>query len=650
MKIRSLALLIFGVHLAGCSSAPPLQSDSAAGRGAPDASESEATAEVEMNQGLNLSVEMLKALEETPPEKQAVAWRPRDIQEQRKIDEKSTYQGFQKLRFNSDEERAMHHFSLGQAYSLANETDKALEAYRTTLIYDPNSALVQSRLAAELVKVGSFAEAKEHCRKAIALDPQFIDGHLLLAGIHVVSKELNEAIAVYRKVLEIKPDHRDALLYYGTTLAEAGNIEPAVAALTRLTKLEDDADAQSDSAIAFYYLAKVEAQRERLGAALKALESSLKVRPGFPKAALFLADIHLAENRQEQAMRVLEASFKETPSPMVAARLAAYHLAESQFAKAVPYLETVVESDSENVSAKVRLALVYWQIEWLDKAVVLLEEVHERFKESSEVRFYLGELELERQKPDKALAYFKAIGPEYPRYEESVARAVQAFLALKKNADARAYVEASIQQKSDIASFYTTYARLLEEEGQVAAAASYLEKNRARIREDESALYYLGYLYDRVGNKTRGLSVMEEILTKNPENPNALNYVGYTLLEEGRDLKRAERLILKAMELKPNDPYILDSYGWLLFKQGNPQLAMKAIEKAVELKPEEGVIQEHLADVYLQLNLPKKAYSAFMQARKFLSDPKEQSRVQGKLDALEERLGLTRRIPASAKK
>jgi tetratricopeptide (TPR) repeat protein len=566
---------------------------------------------------------------------------------QRKQDDERILRKYPSLKFTSDSERAVHYFSLGQAYSLNGEVEPAIEAYRKALVYDSESALLRARLAAELVKVGNLSEAKAHCLLAIAADPKFIDAHLLLAGIEVVSKELGEALLTYEKVLKIDPEHRDALLYYGTTLADAGRLPKAAEVLKGLVKLDDSPSSQIDKAIAWFYLAKVETQMDKFDDAAFSLKQALKERPGFAKAALFLADIYLAQEKQGLSIAVLEEAYQESAHPSIAARLAAFYMSDSQFAKAVPFLETVVESDEGNVSAKVRLALVYWQIQWHGKAATILEEIHRQYPQSSEITYYLGELELERDRPKEAFAYFKKISPDYARYEDAVGRAVASLQALNQLEAAKNFLSAAIKRKPKIVGFYTALARIFEQESKFHHAVKVLEGNRSRIEADENALYYLGYLYDRVGDKSRGAEIMAKILEKNPDNANALNYLGYSLLEEGKDLVTAEKKILRAVELKPNDPYILDSYGWLLFKQGNAAAALRQLERARELKPDEGVIIEHLADAYLKLNMKKKALVAYEEALELLTDPKDQSRVGGKIDAISGDRGQTPRLPAS---
>ncbi len=550
-------------------------------------------------------------------------------------------------------EKAVYHFSMGQAYSLNNETDKAVEAYRATLAYDPNSALVRARLAAELVKKGEFREAKTLCEEAIKLDPNYVDAFLLLAGIQVVAKELDAALATYESVLKGKKDHRDTLLYYGTTLAESGRLTDARRVLERLVKLEEDPDSQVDEAVAWYYLAKVQTQMEDFSDSARSLRQAVSVRPSYTRAALFLADLYIAEDEPDKAIKVMKDSYVENPASSLATRLAAYHLSISQFEKAVPYLEALAEVEVDNISAKVRLALVYWQVNWLTKAYTVLREVHQAFPSSNEVLYYLGELELERKKFKSAISYFNKVDSSYGRYEESVARVVASFQELEKFEDAKTFLLKELKKRKDIISFYTMYGRLFEADNQLAQAIRFLERNFSQIEKSESALYYLGYLYDRAGSAKKGLNIMEQILKKNPDNANALNYIGYTLLEKGKELARAKEYLARALSIKPNDAYIMDSYGWFLFKQGDTKGALKLLEQAAVQKPNEGVILEHVADVYMELNLNRKALAMYEKALSNLTEAKDQVRVQNKIFNVETILGMRDpkrlRSPASRK-
>ena len=108
---------------------------------------------------------------------------------------------------------------------------------------------------------------------------------------------------------------------------------------------------------------------------------------------------------------------------------------------------------------------------------------------------------------------------------------------------------------------------------------------------------------------------MEDILESQPDNFQALNYVGYTLAEENRDLVRALQLLVRANQLSPNKSYIVDSLAWALFKSGRAQEALVEIRRAVELGGQpDSSIWEHYGDIAQHLNLKDEARKAYQNA------------------------------------
>jgi tetratricopeptide (TPR) repeat protein len=536
------------------------------------------------------------------------------------------------------EDAAIFHFSLGQAYSLDNDPQRAIESYRATLVHDPKSSLVRARLAAELVKIGNLAEAKTLCEESIRLDSKYVDSYLLIAGIEVAAKEYDKAVDTYAKALKVEPKNRDALLYLGVTLAEVGREKEGVATLEKLVKLKESADSNIDRSVALYYLAKVYEQSGHKDKAIQSFQSALKHRPGFAKAALALADIYFERHEDRKAYQVMAEAFDESRSPELAERLAERHLEKNDFKSAVVYLETLVEEDPSNQNMKLRLALVYWQIKWLDKAQFLLSELHDRYPASSEITFYLGELELERNQPEAALAYYREVSPEYAKYDQMVSRVVFVYRQQNKNNTAELFLADAMKKRPDIVAFYPLLAALYEDEKRLAEARETLEQGEKLFPNDENILYYLGFTYDRLGKKEPAMLRMRRLLELNPNNANALNFLGYTLLEGGKELAEARGYLERAVKLKPDDPFVLDSYGWLLYRLGKSQDAMKQLEKAYSAKPGEGVIAEHLADVYVALNMPRKALAVYEKALQGGGDQEFVARVQVKMANLRETL------------
>ena len=91
------------------------------------------------------------------------------------------------------------------------------------------------------------------------------------------------------------------------------------------------------------------------------------------------------------------------------------------------------------------------------------------------------------------------------------------------------------------------------------------------------------------------------ILEKKPNDASALNALGYTLVDRTNRLEEAEQYLSKAIELQPDEPVIMDSYGWLQFKLGKLELALDYLQNAYN-KKQEGEIAAHLVEVLWQLD------------------------------------------------
>ena len=128
---------------------------------------------------------------------------------------------------------------------------------------------------------------------------------------------------------------------------------------------------------------------------------------------------------------------------------------------------------------------------------------------------------------------------------------------------------------------------------------------------------------------------MEKIIAEKPDDASALNFIGYTLASSGKDIDRAERLVRKAAELRPDDGYIKDSLGWVLFKKGQTDAALQLLEEASSKVKSDPVIGEHLGDVLTSVGRQSQAVEAY---RKSLQANPDNLIVQDKLRKLESEL------------
>ena len=119
------------------------------------------------------------------------------------------------------------------------------------------------------------------------------------------------------------------------------------------------------------------------------------------------------------------------------------------------------------------------------------------------------------------------------------------------------------------------------------------------------------------------MEAMRKVISLDPKHANALNYLGYTYADLGRNLDEAERLIKEALKYKPNDGYITDSLGWVYYKKGEYDKALIYLKKAIELVPDDPIMLEHTGDAYLKLNDRENALKYYKKSLKVKEKDKE---------------------------
>jgi len=527
------------------------------------------------------------------------------------------------------EASAEYHFSLAQAYVAEGNPDRAIEEYRLVLYYDPKAPLVHARLATEYIKKGMVAEAMETCKSALKLDPKYIDVKLILAGLYSMTKANEMALKEYGDVLKFNPKHEEAVIYKAQTLLEEHREKEAVATLRTFLR------ANAESALVWYYFARAQHQLKAYDDATVAYRKAMALKPGFAQAGLGLGYLYEERNMNPSAVKIYEEAYSENPDVSIAGRLATIYLKDEQYHKALPYLQAVAGQDADDMNTRVKLGLVQMELKKFDQATKTFNEILSKNPESDRVRFYLGSLYEETKNAELAMENFLQIPPQSKLYTEAILHAGY----LKKDKQdfdgAKSIVRDAIKKSPNTNNFYLFLANLEEETKNLPEATKVLEQAVERFSEDEKTRYYLGSLYDRQGKVDKGLQQMEEILKINPENVDAMNYMAYTWTIQGVRFSDAEKLLKRALALKPDNGYVQDSWGWYLFTRGRVSEAVVELEKAVKMKPHEATILEHLADAYLKSNLREKAMAKYKKAVELTEEAEHKEKLTAKIKVIE---------------
>jgi tetratricopeptide (TPR) repeat protein len=154
----------------------------------------------------------------------------------------------------------------------------------------------------------------------------------------------------------------------------------------------------------------------------------------------------------------------------------------------------------------------------------------------------------------------------------------------------------------------------------------------AGMPERWSLFYSRGIALERSGQWKRSEVDLLHALELKPDQPLVLNYLGYSWIDRGENLERGLKMIEKAVELRPEDGYIVDSLGWAHYRLGDYSSAVQHLEKAIELVPEDPTINDHLGDAYWQSGRPVEARYQWRRALQFGPQEDEIKPIQAKLD------------------
>ena len=146
---------------------------------------------------------------------------------------------------------------------------------------------------------------------------------------------------------------------------------------------------------------------------------------------------------------------------------------------------------------------------------------------------------------------------------------------------------------------FRSFADLLMDRNRPAEAVPwYLRVLGANGKRSWAAWLQYGAALDQAGNWSEAKVALQRAVTLGPQEPLALNYLGYSKIEHGEDMDKATGLLVRAKELAPDDASIADSLGWAYFRRGDTKRALPLLESASAAAPANGEIGEHLGDVY----------------------------------------------------
>jgi tetratricopeptide (TPR) repeat protein len=255
--------------------------------------------------------------------------------------------------------------------------------------------------------------------------------------------------------------------------------------------------------------------------------------------------------------------------------------------------------------------------------------------DSAMIKMLLGDvLETENRLPE-AIAVFKSIDAKSP-----FSWAARQHVALGRDAEgdtegAIAELKAMAAEQPGRIESLADLGDLLRNKQRFAEAVTAYDQAIQRLGKAErrhwSLFFDRGIAEDRSKQKDKAETDLQKALELEPEQPYVLNYLGYSWVDEGKNLDRAKQMIARAVELRPQDGEIVDSLGWANYRLGDYPESVKHLERAVELRPQDATINDHLGDAYWQVG--RKIEAQFQWRRALALDTENELR-----DTIEKKL------------
>lgn len=240
-----------------------------------------------------------------------------------------------------------------------------------------------------------------------------------------------------------------------------------------------------------------------------------------------------------------------------------------------------------------------------------------------------------------AIAEYRGVDDNDPAFHVAELGRAAALRRLGKIDQAVEVLEQLTRSHGDFAVVHSTLGDTLRAQDEHQAAITAYTKALELTAADNPRIWSL-YFSRGIAHSQNDDSVTAEedfraALAINPDQPQVLNYLGYSLVEEQRKLDEALDMIQRAVAASPNSGYIVDSLGWVYYRLGRYEEAVVQIERAVELEAVDPVVNDHLGDVYWAVGRKREAEFQWKRALSFIefatSDTEaEPDRIRRKLE------------------
>ena len=505
---------------------------------------------------------------------------------------------------------ALAHFAEGIDFEEDGEMEKALEAYRQVLNVDPGQIELAVRVAALLTRDDDYPSAIDVLKDAVKVHPKAPEPYLELSFIYAkYLKKGDQAIEFANKAIALDPQKIDGYQRLFEIYLTAGDEKRAVETLDRAAKMPNDDPT-------FW---------ARLGRLYGSVILKPDAKPN-PEQTARLNDVFE------------KAAAKGQDNAAVLKEVGDYFASTQQIKEALPFYLRVLELQPDDANVREKLATGFVLTNQRARAVETLEAIIQEHPEKYQSYELLAQLHddegralVRANQTDPANAEFKKAAQNYeqsllinPNHAGTYLRLAELLLVpLKQSERAVSVLIEGRRRYPDAPEFAYYLAIALRESKKAKDAVIMFEEalNEAQNAEADflKPRFYVEYgaAAQEAGLYDKAAELFHKAIAMDPANAaEPYNYLGYMWAEQNSHLDEAEDAIKRALQLDPENGAYLDSMAWVEYRQGKYDQALENLKRAIENLPrEDAVVFEHLGDVYLKLNRVSQALESWQKAK-----------------------------------
>ncbi len=475
-------------------------------------------------------------------------------------------------------------------------------------------------IAARATRVANFiradAQALEAAEIWARLAPDAAAPKRVLTVLYLRNKQYEKAKQALRAYLEgAEPQAlNQAFVQIGIMLQREADRQVALEIASALVDFYPDVPQAN-------YLAAAAALRVgSFDRALAWADKALALKPDWADAVVLRAKALKGLGREDELRTYLAAYLENHPEEdEVRLAYARVLVDQRQLEEARDQFELLAAKMPGNKDVLFALAMLSMQFKAFDEAEGYLKQLTRLGRGSPQVHFYLGQIAEQKKDYATAIKWYSTI-PQSDYYLEAQLRIAASLWPLKGLDEALRHLDGIATRDADERKEIDLFkGSLLRDAGQYQQAYEHYEKMLANYPNDPDFMYGKALVAERLNRVEEAISIFEYLTSQYPDNAAYLNALGYTLADRTRRYDEAERYVRKALELRPADPAIIDSMGWIYYRQGKLEEALKYLGKAMEMV-NDGEVAAHYGEVLWKLGRREEATAVWARAREQFGD------------------------------